>query len=281
MDHYRLATREELDTAVQWAANEGWNPGLQDADIFWETDPEGFVCIERDGEMIGSGSIVSYGDFGFMGFFIVRQDLRQQGIGAPFWHWRKEQLFSRLRPGSAVGMDGVFDMQPFYARGGFQFTHRNIRMEGVGQSTTPSPALISLADISFDEVAAYDRRHFGFERTRFLKRWIQPSSGLALGHLQDGNLAGYGVIRQCLSGYKIGPLFADDATIAETLFSSLSAHAPGEPIFLDTPENNADALALAERHDMKEVFGCARMYAGPVPPLPWQNIYGVTTFEMG
>jgi hypothetical protein len=74
---HRQATRAELNTAVEWAAAEGWNPGLGDADVFRETDPNGFVCAERDGEVIGTGSIVSYsGAFGFMGFFIVRPDLR-------------------------------------------------------------------------------------------------------------------------------------------------------------------------------------------------------------
>jgi len=280
-DVYRLATREELDVAVQWAAKEGWNPGKQDADIFWETDPEGFVCIEREGEVIGTGSIVSYGDFGFMGFFIVREDLRQQGIGAPFWHWRKDRLFSRLQSGSAIGMDGVFDMQPFYARGGFEFTHRNIRMEGVGQPSNPSAEIVALSEVGFYQVAACDKHHFGFDRETFLRRWIAPQFGQALGQVRDGKLGGYGVIRQCETGYKIGPLFADDEAIAEDLFTALASQAIGEPIFLDTPENNPAALALAERHGMQEVFGCARMYAGPIPQLPWQNIYGVTTFELG
>jgi hypothetical protein len=32
---------------------------------------------------------------------------------------------------------------------------------------------------------------------------------------------------------------------------------------------------------MTEVFGCARMYNGPAPQLPWDRIYGITTFELG
>ena len=281
-DLYRLATREELDLAVEWAAREGWNPGLDDADLFWESDPEGFVAIERDGEVIGTGSVVSYGKFGFMGFFIVREDLRGQGIGAPFWRWRKQHLFDRLEPGSAIGMDGVFDMQPFYAKGGFEFTHRNIRMEGAGESAgTDADGIVSLSDVPYEAVAELDRRCFGFERDRFLEPWIQPHQGTALGAWRQDRLEGFGVIRQCRTGHKIGPLFAEKPETAETLFRALSSRVPGEPIFLDTPENNPEALALAERHGMKEVFGCARMIAGPIPPLPWQDIYGVTTFELG
>ena len=55
----RPMSRSELDILISWAANEGWNPGLHDADIFWDTDPSGYVAAEIDGELIGGGSIVS------------------------------------------------------------------------------------------------------------------------------------------------------------------------------------------------------------------------------
>lgn len=283
MDTYRLATRAELDLAVEWAAAEGWNPGRQDADVFWKMDPEGFVCVEREGDVIATGSIVAYDDaFGFMGFFIVRPDLRGQGIGREFWHWRRDRLRARLRPGATIGMDGVFDMQPFYAKGGFSFTHRNLRMAGTGaKSGVLPPGLVRLSELPFDRVAAYDRRHFGFARATFLSAWISPHGGQGLGLMREGQLAAMGVVRPCREGFKIGPLFADDVEAANTMFGALSNHAAGQPLFLDTPENNPSALALAATHGLTEVFGCARMYSGPAPRLPWNNIYGVTTFELG
>ena len=47
------------------------------------------------------------------------------------------------------------------------------------------------------------------------------------------------------------------------------------------PEGNSEAMALTQRHSMREVFGCARMYYGPAPVLPEAEIFGVTTFELG
>jgi GNAT superfamily N-acetyltransferase len=268
---------------VEWAAAEGWNPGLGDASIFWDTDPGGFVCAERAGEVVGTGSTVAYGrEFGFMGFFIVRPDLRGQGIGRDFWIWRRDRLRTRLGPGAAIGMDGVFAMQPFYARGGFVFSHRNLRLAGTGQGgASVDPALVELGSLPFEQVAGFDRHHFGFSREVFLRRWIRPEGGLALGFLDGDRIRGFGVVRPCRTGFKIGPLFAETPEVADALFVALSGHAGGESVFLDVPENHPAALELGRRHQLTESFGCARMYHGPAPELPWNQIYGVTTFELG
>jgi hypothetical protein len=83
--------------------------------------------------------------------------------------------------------------------------------------------------------------------------------------MQNGKLEGYGVIRKCRNGYKIGPLFANNPKLAESLFLSLkSVVKPAEPVYLDTsldtPEVNQAAVALAERHNMKVTFETARTY---------------------
>lgn len=40
-------------------------------------------------------------------------------------------------------------------------------------------------------------------------------------------------------------------------------------------------VRLVKDKTMKEVFGCARMYFGKTPSLPIENIYGITSFELG
>lgn len=297
----RPMTRDELDTLVEWAAGEGWNPGLDDAEVFWNTDPEGFIAAEIDGELAGGGSIVAYGTrYGFMGFFIMRQDLRGRGLGDRLWHERKRLLRARLDADAPIGMDGVFTMQSYYARGGFGFVCRDLRFEGEGVAAPWPDGVVEATTVPFEQVAAYDRRHFPAERDRFLHEWIRRPGGHALvatgalgtiGGEGDGPygpdgpagspVRGYAVLRPCRLGHKIGPLFADDAATAESLFAALSSLVPGQPIFLDAPENNPEALALAARHGMTEVFGCARMILGPIPELPDAEIFGVTTFELG
>ncbi|MGF6691618.1 GNAT superfamily N-acetyltransferase [Metapseudomonas resinovorans] len=281
----RNMLRPELDELVGWAAREGWNPGLHDAQLFWATDPEAYIAAEQDGELIGGGAITSYGgEFGFMGFFIIRPEFRGHGLGDRLWHARRDRLLARLHPGAAIGMDGVFAMQDYYAKGGFVFSHRNLRFQTEitePPQRTPDEEVVPLADFALNEVLAYDRTCFPAPRRVFLQGWITQPDALALGCRRNDRLVGFAVVRRCQDGCKIGPLFADDASAAEALYAPLAGFAAGGPLFLDAPENNPAAMALVQRHGMSEVFGCARMYLGPAPVVAQDRVFGVTTFELG
>ena len=283
----RNMTRPEVDALVSWAAQEGWNPGLHDADLFWATDPDAFIAADLEDEMIGGGAVTSYqGEFGFMGFFIVRPEFRGRGLGDTVWHARRERLLARLRPGASIGLDGVFAMQDYYAKGGFVFSHRNIRFRAEIPDRPEIPGagnedIVPLAEVHFDQVLDYDRTCFPAPRPTFLTGWISQSDALALACRRDGKLTGYGLVRRCREGCKIGPLFADDAHAAQGLYANLAEFAAGGPLFLDAPENNPAALDLVHQHGMREVFGCARMYLGPPPNLVHHRLFGVTTFELG
>jgi GNAT superfamily N-acetyltransferase len=275
----RSMTRAEVDLAIDWAAAEGWNPGLHDAACFHAADPNGFLVGQLGDEPIATLSAVRYGDsFGFLGFYIVKPAHRGRGYGIALWNAGLAYLRGRT-----IGLDGVPAQQDNYRRSGFALAYRNVRHQGQGGGPHPDDAaIVPLSTRAFDEVQVYDRPFFHDDRTRFLERWIAQPESTALGIVQNGRLKGYGVVRRCRVGCKIGPLFADSDELAERLFLALRAHTPAAaPLFLDTPAVNAAAVDLAQRHGMTMVFETARMYAGEAHALPVNRLYGVTTFELG
>jgi hypothetical protein len=142
--------------------------------------------------------------------------------------------------------------------------------------------VVDLAGVPFSTVCAYDRTCFPAERSAFLRAWLTQPDAAALGWIEDGRLQGYGVVRRCLNGWKIGPLFADRERIAECLFLALCSRAGvAEPVYLDVPEVNPAAVAMTQRHHMRVVFETARMYTGRPPAVAMHGVYGITSFELG
>ncbi|QSZ66780.1 N-acetyltransferase [Methanofollis aquaemaris] len=274
----RRMERADVDFAVGLAREEGWNPGLHDAGAFYAQDPEGFFIGEADGEPVACSSMVCYDDeFAFWGLLIVKPEYRGLGYGlavtrAAFAH----------AGGRAIGADGVVAMQPKYRdRFGFALHYRNIRFRGMGGGEMPE-GLVPISEVPFEEVVAYDAEIFRAGRPRFLAPWLAQEGATALAALgADRRLQGYGVVRPCFEGYKIGPLFADSPATAGTLLDGLAASVPGEAYFFDVPEPNAAALALTEARGMEQVFETARIYLGPAPAVPLDRVFGVTTFELG
>lgn len=282
MDNYTIRTMtpgEVTDIALSLAKEEGWNPGLHDAQCFYHADPHGFFVGLLDGEPVACISAVAYdNNFGFIGLYIVKPAYRGKGYGLQIWKAAMDYLGSRN-----IGLDGVTAQQENYKKSGFTLAYRNVRYEGTSSvSQEHYTNIVLLAESSFDTILPYDTQMFSTPRPQFLQLWTsQPNSQTAVA-LHDGLVTGYGTIRRCGNGYKIGPLFADTATVAEQLFVTLNnTIPPGSTLYLDTPEINEAAVALAKRHGMTVVFETARMYTGALPDIDVQKVFGVTTFELG
>ena len=130
-------------------------------------------------------------------------------------------------------------------------------------------------------VVRYDAGIFPADRSSFLETWLRMPGARGLAAVRDGTVTGYAIARPCRTGFKIGPLFADDEATAERLLGGLVSAIGDQPFFLDIPEPNDAAGRLVERFGMSPVFETARMYTGEPPAEPVDRIFGVTTFELG
>ncbi|MCS0503955.1 GNAT family N-acetyltransferase [Ancylobacter mangrovi] len=276
--HIRFLDRDEIQLASDWAAGEGWNPGLADAACFGAVDPQGFLVAEVDGAPAATISVVNYDErFAFLGFYIVRPELRGRGIGWALW-----QAGIAHAGGRTIGLDGVLAQQANYARVGFTFAYRNIRFSGPApQEGAAAERCVDLAEIPFAAVEASDAAIFPAARPAFLRAWIDTPGHVGRALLREGRLAGWGVVRPAREGWRIGPLVAEDEAAAEALFAALGAATGGGTIVLDVPEPNGTAMALARRHGLAPVFETARMYTGPIREVALEHLFGVTSLELG
>ncbi|HSI86699.1 MAG: GNAT family N-acetyltransferase [Candidatus Methylacidiphilales bacterium] len=303
-------SRKALQLTLDWAAREGWQPGLHDGEAFYAADPKGYFQATAKGRggavtdngtptsnpddienMLGSISAVAHGDrFGFIGLFIVDKSYRGHRIGSALASAALDRLGDRV-----IGVDGVLKKASQYKSiYGFEFAWINIRHEwrpdarksaSVPPDQVPDLEFVTISESNFAEAEQLDLKYFMAPRPEFLKHWLYPSThegGLALLCRQAGEPAGYGVLRPSVSGYRIGPLFAANDAAAEGLFHRLTVGLPPDAVvWMDIPDAHPEARAFAKKQGMIEMFPTARMYRGGKWPLCARNIWGITTLELG
>ena len=283
--HIRTMRPDEISVAVEWAAAEGWNPGLADAACFATVDPHGFLVGELDGAPAATISCVNYGpSFSFLGFYIVRQDLRGHGYGVRMWNAAIAHAGPRV-----IGLDGVIAQQQNYARTGFKLAYANIRYGGTACGLYPRRAdVVAIGEVPFAAVEASDAAVFPALRSAFLRAWIDSPGHVGRAIVRNGRLAAWGVIRPCRRGYKIGPLVAEDCPAAEAVASALMTATSAKEFFLDVP------ASTRRRSHSRNAWGLCRCSRRPacIParshqcgwsgytgsrPLNWANLNGACT----
>ena len=276
----RNLRKEEMPQIIGMAASEGWNPGLHDAAAFFQVDPDGFFVGEINGVPVAYISAVRYnGRYGFVGLYIVDKVYRGRGYGLQLWNHALARLGLLT-----CGLDGVPAQLENYEKSGFVYAFRQMRLAtpATAVSRDHYPLVECLTARHAGPIAEYDTEVFGTPRQAFIDAWMGMANAQSFGVSDRGTIVGYAVVRACVEGYKIGPLFADNQAIAEQLF--LACHGavpPGSMVYIDMPETNVSTPDWIARYNLKLVFETARMYKNGTPAFPLSKVFGVTSFELG
>lgn len=273
----RVLAPDEVEELVRWAQIEGWNPSPGDAAVFRLADPEGFLGCFVEGNMVAGISAVAYGNaFGFIGLYIVRPDRRGQGYGMRVW----QAGMSRLRA-RTIGLDGVPAQQANYERAGFRKVYETTRWSGAfTDASEKEDQAVAMQESDLAEILSIDSACFPAGRAAFLRTWVSSPRQCFVVR-KDGPLTGFSVIRSCLSGFKIGPIFAEDEATAWALLQRSSTCAKGASVHLDVPDSQSGFRALLQAHGFQPGFQTARMYRGRAPDIDMHRVFAITTLELG
>ncbi len=273
-------TQDNVAVLLQWAESEGWNPGVDDAQAFFNADPRGYLGVVVGKEMVAAISVVRQSaSFAFLGLYMCKPAFRGKGYGWAVWQAGMDRL-----QGCTVGLDGVVEQQGNYAKSGFTVAWRNQRFSGLVDSSLANHG-IELRDFDqadFETVVAYDQSIGGVERRDFLTPWLSGTdTRKTLLAIMDSSLVGVVTIRQCVEGFKIGPLLADNTVIAEALLVAAAKKMSTGQVIVDVPDTNVVAIGLVESLGLRPVFETARMYRGVKPAFDHSRLFGITTLELG
>ncbi|SDE33239.1 Acetyltransferase (GNAT) domain-containing protein [Ruegeria marina] len=262
---------------LDWAADEGWNPGLDDARAFYAADTRGFFLARVGAEPVAAISVVNH-DAGnaFLGLYLCRPDWRGQGIGLAIWNRALQHAGGR-----SVGLDGVAAQEANYAKSGFVRTGASLRHEGRWPAARSPHVRVAVAD-DVSRLIALDAEAGGFTRPAFLSAWLaaglpERSTRVLLG---NGEISGFATWRTCREGTKIGPIIAPGAAAALELIADIAAERPDGPLIVDLPEANTALRSELEHAGFSVPFATARMYRSAVPETTG-TLQAIATMELG
>lgn len=282
----RSMTEQELEMVMGWAAAEKWNVGKYDHKPYYAMGKEGYLLILVDGKPVGSISIVKYSErFSFIGLFIVIPEYRSRGLGKMLW----QRALKHLEKLQTIGLYAVPKQVPRYKESGFNESFRNERWlkksPEKAEDITPLMNKTHNAFFHIDKLFEYDKKVFGHNRQPLLQNILtMPQTFGVVSFGENGKVTGYGVVRPCQEGFRMGPFYANDFESAQLISRVLLSEVPGESVILDMPTLNKFGKIFAEYFNLERISTAdtIAMFKGE-EPVEIQNdkCYGINSLELG
>jgi hypothetical protein len=147
--------------------------------------------------------------------------------------------------------------------------------------------LKQLNSISIESIIEYDQSIFSVSRKKLLAKFIQNEHIVGFASTDEkGKITGFGLIRPCTQGYRIGPLYANHIENAQKLFYSLLSKANNCTVFIDAPSHNPYIECFTSFFNLDRVpeADTVAMFKGEVPTALSTNNhknYAVCSLEIG
>jgi hypothetical protein len=177
----------------------------------------------------------------------------------------------------------------FYRYNQFKTQHKNLRwtIKSINMANEPNfEPCLRIDKNLINGIIAYDKNIFAAPRESILNDLVNYPNIQGVYSSDGHHINGYGVIRPCINGFRIGPLYADESSIAERLIRSLLIFAQNKSVIIDVPDLNIKSQILL--HELggvrDERYDTIAMVRGELPPHYTDNIdknFGIFSLEIG
>lgn len=226
-----------LSRAANWNQNEAdWRTMLAMGEAFG-------VRAVQERRLAASALVLPYGDrFGWISMVLVLPEFRRRGLATALL----QHAVQRLRgSGRAAVLDATPAGRAVYRLQGFADSWSFERLRREANAPPPAgPAIAGLRELresDWPAIAAIDALTFGADRVALLRalawRWPQAARVVERG----GGLRGYQFGRDGREAHQIGPVVADDTSVAQALIAHALRQAPGA-VYLDLLDARSAAL---------------------------------------
>ncbi len=252
-----------------------------DWSLFLKLSPSGCRVAEKNGKVVGTLATIRYQDrFSWLAMVLVNPEERRAGIGTRLLH----EGLTLLQNENCIRLDATPAGRHLYRRLGFVDEYSIIRFARSGD--VPQPASVTntvrrMCEKDLPAVLDLDRKIFGADRTAVLRSLFARSPGSAW-VAATSNLHGYCFGRPGFLYQHLGPVIAEEESIARDLVSHCLTNGSGRSFGMDAPKSCSSWLAWLQSNGFVEERSLVRMYRGRIRvPGHGECVFGVVGPEFG
>jgi GNAT superfamily N-acetyltransferase len=278
---YRAMTPEDIPAGLTLCRLAGWNQLVRDWELFLQMNSDGCrVCVDEHGNVIGTVTTLPYQNhFTWIGMVLVNPDKERQGIGTQLLH----EALRLAANQDTIKLDATPAGRKVYLKLGFIDEYRIIRMRGGAIKIGDKKSIARPATASdFTSLLKQDRQVFGADR-QFILEWnFRDAAQYAFVVEEHGRIKGFCLGRRGHDFDQVGPIVADDVTIAKQLLSGVLCQVIDKPIVLDILTHTPEWIDFVSSLGFTVLRPLIRMFRGPnnYPGLP-QNQFAILGPEFG
>jgi ribosomal protein S18 acetylase RimI-like enzyme len=255
---------EDFPFAVQLANIMNWNMSSEDFEFMSKLEPQGCFILFRGAERLGIATSISYGQVGWFGNLIIKEEYREKGAGTFLVKHAIDYL--KNEGVETIGLYAYPNLIEFYKNFGFKPNMDFLVFQGKSVSPVTERTLQLQKARKQDMPALMDLDYqcFGACRKKLLEPILLSRGNLCYVSTEDDEIIGYGAAKVYEDMAEVGPLVCrqDHVDVALALLQTILGKLRNLDIFICVPAAETALLELLSKAGFRENFRVARMFLG-------------------
>lgn len=292
----RISQRTEYENFFfQFSRAAKWNPSFTDVDLYFHPEISHFYLGYVNYKPAFSVGFQIYKEpkILFAGMYYCLPEYRHVGncflYATTKFHELKKTCDILAMPGTPLMGKKYENKMGVKIRGKIYRRRLFVEPEKMCNKAYDTSVIKDVRTIDILKLLAYDRSICGYDRSPVLKKFheIDPKNGSCLVYEENGKIQGYGLIRRCIDGYKIGPLLAENPKTASEILHALKTKVLGEGEVLVTVDVAEEKGEWSQREywdrskfDLNEekffYLQCTEKF-----PANWNKTFAIFSLEVG
>ncbi len=262
MQQVRTMRPKDYRFATDLANTMDWNMAPEDFQFMASLEPNGCFVAWEGGHRVGVATCISYGEVGWFGNLIVKEESRNHGTGSLLVSHAINYL--RDKGVETIGLYAYPNLKHFYNKRGFQHDKDFSVLHAETTRQFPPPEMPNVDSHNISEIASFDCSCFGANRQRLLQSIVLEEGNLSYCLTDRGETIGYIASTVYESMAWLGPLVCKENSFdaAVSLLKAALARLEGKSAFAVTAKNENALNSMLFRVGFREDFYVSRMFLG-------------------